>query len=163
MQNFVKHYIGQRFIEPPPFNIGVSYKVRVCMNMKMYVCIYMDMYMYTHTHRHTHTGPGADPTWATYQQEMLRPWSHQARQLTPRRGTVAHLRIQGLLCSHSHGESITSLHFQDATCTMPIFFFVILYIYVYVYMYVYIYIYTYIYVCVYVYIYMCVGGGCMCV
>jgi dynein heavy chain len=26
MQHYVKHYIGQRFIEPPPFNIGVSFK-----------------------------------------------------------------------------------------------------------------------------------------
>jgi len=26
MQDYVKHYIGQRFIEPPPFDIGVSFK-----------------------------------------------------------------------------------------------------------------------------------------
>jgi len=38
-------------------------------------------------------------------QKMLRPWSQQARQLTPRRGTVAR-RESGSLCSHSHGESI---------------------------------------------------------
>jgi len=40
---------------------------------------------------------------------MLRPWSQQARHLTPRRGTVAHLGNRGRLCSHSHGESIAQV------------------------------------------------------
>jgi len=44
-------------------------------------------------------------TRGTRTEKMLRLWSQQARQLTPRRGTVAHLGSQGLLCSHSHGKS----------------------------------------------------------
>jgi len=41
-------------------------------------------------------------------------------KLTPRRGTGAHLGNQGLLCSHSHGESIavfTWSAFHAASCT----------------------------------------------
>jgi len=38
---------------------------------------------------------------------MLRPWSQQARQLTPRRGTVAHLRNQGC-CVHIHTENLST-------------------------------------------------------
>ena len=44
---------------------------------------------------------------------MLRPWSQQARQLAPRRGTVAHSRESGLLCSHSHAETIDPHGLQD--------------------------------------------------
>ena len=33
---------------------------------------------------------------------MLRPWSQQARQLTPRRGTIAHLGNRGCCCFHIH-------------------------------------------------------------
>jgi len=40
-------------------------------------------------------------------EKMLSPWSQQARQLTPRGGTVAHLGNQGCCCVHIHtGESI---------------------------------------------------------
>jgi len=34
-------------------------------------------------------------------EKILRPWSQQARQLTPRRGTVAHLGNRGC-CVHIH-------------------------------------------------------------
>jgi len=43
---------------------------------------------------------------------MLHPWPQQARQLTPWRGTVAHLGNRGVLCSHSHGESIGVLSME---------------------------------------------------
>jgi len=37
--------------------------------------------------------------------KMLRPWSQQARQLTPRRGTVAHLGNPG--CVHIHTGNLS--------------------------------------------------------
>jgi len=37
---------------------------------------------------------------------MRRPWSQQARQLTPRRGTVAHLGNRGC-CVHIHTGNLT--------------------------------------------------------
>jgi len=37
-------------------------------------------------------------------EKMLRPWSQQARQLTPRRGTVAHLGNRGC-CVHRNKET----------------------------------------------------------
>jgi len=40
---------------------------------------------------------------------MLRPWSQQARQLTPRRGTVAHLGNQGC-CVHIHTGNLSIVH-----------------------------------------------------
>jgi len=37
--------------------------------------------------------------------KQLHPWSQQARQLTPPRGTVAHVENQGVSCwVHSHGD-----------------------------------------------------------
>jgi len=44
---------------------------------------------------------------------MLRPWSQQARQLTSRRGTVAHLGNPGC-CVHIHTGNLsvlTAFHF----------------------------------------------------
>jgi len=38
---------------------------------------------------------------------MLRPWSEQARQLTPRRETVAHLGNQGC-CVHIHTGNLST-------------------------------------------------------
>jgi len=38
-------------------------------------------------------------------ENILRPWSQKARQLTPRRGTVAHLGNQGC-CVHIHTENL---------------------------------------------------------
>jgi len=38
--------------------------------------------------------------------EMLRPWSQQAWQLKPQRGTVAHLGNRRLFCVHIHTEGI---------------------------------------------------------
>jgi len=48
------------------------------------------------------------PTWRKKRgstEKMLRPWSQQARQLTPRRGTVAH-RNQGC-CKHIHTGNLS--------------------------------------------------------
>jgi len=75
----------------------------------MYIYIYIYMYMYIYTYIYS-------------TKKILRPWSQQVRQLTPRRGTVAHLgnrdgRVVLLVftetkkqsTNHSHGES-NALH-----------------------------------------------------
>ena len=45
-------------------------------------------------------------TRGTTTDKMLRPWLQQARQLTPRRGTVAHLGNQGC-CVHIHKGNLS--------------------------------------------------------
>jgi len=44
--------------------------------------------------------------WTQHPWDSLWVIQQQARPLTPRRGTVAHLENQGMLCSRSHLESI---------------------------------------------------------
>jgi len=52
-------------------------------------------------------------------EKMLRPWSwsQQARQLTPRRGTVAHLRNQGC-CVHIHTGNL--LRVKYGSISLPV-------------------------------------------
>jgi len=45
-------------------------------------------------------------------EKLLRPWSQQARQLTPQRGTVAHLGNRGS-CVHIHTGNLSTI---DSPC-----------------------------------------------
>jgi len=93
------------------------------------VCVDIDKYRYTRTHTqyaytHTHaharlTPPSFSRNHSPSTEKMHRPWSQQARQITPRRGTVAHRGNQKLLCSHSHGEYVAfdSQGYEERTHT----------------------------------------------
>jgi len=83
--------------------------------------MYIYIYIYIYTHTHTHDDLIITPCGHCYSaalwkaklakvgcriqavitstEKMLRPWSQQARQLTPRRGAVAHLGDRGC-CVH---------------------------------------------------------------
>jgi len=63
--------------------------------------------MHTYTHTQTHK----TPTHST--EKMRRPWSQQARQLTPRRGTVAHLGNQGC-CVHIHKGNLSHSTYTES-------------------------------------------------
>jgi len=98
-------------------------------------------------------------------EKMLRPWSQQARQLIPRRGTVAHLGKQGCCVRIHTGNlsiyvSMCIYIYRPARCGcgkdrmrraargINIYIYVYLHIYIYRYRYRYIYIYVCVCVCV---------------
>jgi len=82
--------------------VCVCARARVCLRVRARVCVCVCVQSLFHF----------DQRYTT--EKMLRPWSQQARQLTPQCGTVAHLGNQGC-CVHIHTGNLSRV----CTCVNP--------------------------------------------
>ena len=92
--------------------------VYICIYIYICVCVCVCLYIYVNICIHiqyipTHTGLVC--LHGALRQKMLCPWSQQTRQLTSRRGTVAHIGNRGC-CVHIHTGNISPFSFQT-TCS----------------------------------------------